>query len=29
VSIIDYFFDGTSSVRLVNDTSHLDGPGPS
>jgi ribonuclease H / adenosylcobalamin/alpha-ribazole phosphatase len=28
VSIIDYFFDGTSSVRLVNDTSHLDGPGP-
>ena len=29
VSIIDYFLDGASSVRLVNDTSHLDGPGPS
>jgi ribonuclease H / adenosylcobalamin/alpha-ribazole phosphatase len=28
VSIIDYFFDGSSSVRLVNDTSHLDGLGP-
>jgi broad specificity phosphatase PhoE/ribonuclease HI len=27
VSIIDYFLDGTSSVRLVNDTSHLDGLG--
>ena len=25
VSIIDYFVDGASSVRLVNDTSHLDG----
>jgi probable phosphoglycerate mutase len=25
VSIIDYFVDGTSSIRLVNDTSHLDG----
>jgi hypothetical protein len=29
VSIIDYFLDGASSVRLVNETSHLDGPGPS
>ena len=29
VSIIDYFFDDGSSVRLVNDTSHLDGPGAS
>jgi probable phosphoglycerate mutase len=27
VSIIDYFSDGASSVRLVNDTSHLDGLG--
>jgi ribonuclease H / adenosylcobalamin/alpha-ribazole phosphatase len=26
VSIIDYFSDGISSVRLVNETSHLDGP---
>ena len=25
LSIVDYFFDGASSVRLVNDTSHLDG----
>ena len=25
VSIIDYFVDGASSVRLVNETSHLDG----
>jgi probable phosphoglycerate mutase len=29
VSIIDYFLDGGSSVRLVNETSHLDGPGAS